>query len=227
MLPADNYSGQNKNNVMLQYLLWQVLTGRHQSVTLSFLITGHTKSSPDGSFGLIKRRFRKTEVNCLADLQDVVTSSSNVNLSQLCGNENGDVFVTSHKWDDFLSTFFKKFEGIKKFQHFRFLPDGSIRVKHFVDTEESFHSVLKRNVTLPLPDALPDVLQSASLDMKRQWYLFNEIRPFVSEEFQDIVTPRPKDPLPANEPQLTADADDIEPPAKRPTEKGKGKGNSK
>ena len=96
-----------------------------------------------------------------------------------------------------------------------------------MDTEESFHSVLKRNVTLPLPDALPDVLQSASLDMKRQWYLFNEIRPFVSEEFQDIVTPRPKDPLPANEAQLTADADDIEPPAKRPTEKGKGKGNSK
>ena len=109
-LHADNCSGQNKNNVMLQYLLWRVLSGRHQSVTLSFLITGHTKFSPDGSFGLIKRRFRKTEVNCLATLQDVVTSSSNVNLSQLCGNENGDVFVTSHKWDDFLSAFFKKFE---------------------------------------------------------------------------------------------------------------------
>ena len=35
-LHADNCSGQNKNNAMLQYLLWRVMMGRHQKVTLSF-----------------------------------------------------------------------------------------------------------------------------------------------------------------------------------------------
>ena len=42
-LHADNCSGQNKNSCMTQYLMWRVLTGRHKNITLSFLLTGHTK----------------------------------------------------------------------------------------------------------------------------------------------------------------------------------------
>ena len=41
-LHADNYSGQNKNNTMVQYLMWRVLTGLHNTVNLHFMITGHT-----------------------------------------------------------------------------------------------------------------------------------------------------------------------------------------
>ena len=31
-LHADNCSGQNKNNCMMQYLMWRVLTGWHMSI---------------------------------------------------------------------------------------------------------------------------------------------------------------------------------------------------
>ena len=55
-LHADNCGGQNKNSAMVGYLLWRVLTGLHTSITLSFMITGHTKFSPDWCFGLLKKR---------------------------------------------------------------------------------------------------------------------------------------------------------------------------
>ena len=57
-LHADNCSGQNENNTMVQYLMWRVLTGLHQSISLRFMIAGHTKFSPNACFGLIKRKFR-------------------------------------------------------------------------------------------------------------------------------------------------------------------------
>ena len=44
-LHADNCCGQNKNNTMVQYLMWRVLTGLHQTIKLHFMITGHTKFS--------------------------------------------------------------------------------------------------------------------------------------------------------------------------------------
>ena len=50
-LHADNCSGKN-NSAMLQYLLWRFLQGKNRSVTLSFLIAGHTKFAPDRGFGL-------------------------------------------------------------------------------------------------------------------------------------------------------------------------------
>jgi hypothetical protein len=33
-LHADNCCGQNKNNAMIQYLVWRTLTKRHSSITL-------------------------------------------------------------------------------------------------------------------------------------------------------------------------------------------------
>ena len=49
-LHVDN---QKKNNCMMQYLIWQVLTNRHTSIILSFLVVGHTKFSPDWCLGCL------------------------------------------------------------------------------------------------------------------------------------------------------------------------------
>lgn len=51
LLHADNCVGQNKNNAMIQYLAWRVITGLSTSCELSFMIPGHTKFSPDRFFG--------------------------------------------------------------------------------------------------------------------------------------------------------------------------------
>ena len=58
---ADNYTGQNKNNCMMQYLVWCTITNRHTSITLSFLPVGHTKFAPDWCFGIIQTQLQKNE----------------------------------------------------------------------------------------------------------------------------------------------------------------------
>jgi len=55
-LHADNCSGQNKNQYMMQYLAWRVLSQKHK-ITLSFLPVGHTKFFPDAGFGMLKRKW--------------------------------------------------------------------------------------------------------------------------------------------------------------------------
>lgn len=66
------FRGQNKNNAMIQYLLWRVLSGKHSSVTLNFMLAGHTKFSPDRHFGNFKSLYRKTFVSSLPDLAEVI-----------------------------------------------------------------------------------------------------------------------------------------------------------
>ena len=113
-LHADNCCGQNKNNTMVQYLMWRVLTGLHQTIKLHFMITGYTKFSPDACFGLIKRKFRRTEVSSLDDLARVVEESAACNLCQLVGAQDGSTIVPSQDWARFLSSHFRRLDGIKK-----------------------------------------------------------------------------------------------------------------
>lgn len=78
-LHADNCVAQNKNNFMILYLAWRVLTGLNKTIQLSFLPVGHTKFSPDWAFGLFKKRFRVERVSNLQDVAEIIT---NPHLSQ-------------------------------------------------------------------------------------------------------------------------------------------------
>ena len=102
-LHADNCGGQNKNATMVQYLLYRVMTGLHEEVTLSFMITGHTKFSPDWCFGLWKKKYRRTLVGGLSDLADVVNKSAVVNIAQLTGLDNGSVVLPTYDWQSYFS----------------------------------------------------------------------------------------------------------------------------
>ncbi len=70
-LHCDNCSGQNKNNFMLLYGAWRVGHKLHSTLSIHFLIAGHTKFAPDCGFGLIKQAFMRTRVNTLADIAKV------------------------------------------------------------------------------------------------------------------------------------------------------------
>lgn len=119
-LHCDNCSGQNKNRYMLWYLAWRVMQGLHQTISLNFLITGHTKFAPDWCFGLVKQRFRKVRVCSLDELSDVVRTSTvtGVNIPQLVMSSNGDMNVIQCDWQK-LQEYFKPLTGIKSYQHFR------------------------------------------------------------------------------------------------------------
>jgi len=51
-LYADNCPAQNKNHTMIEYLTYLVKVKKaYKSITLNFLLSGHTKFTPDGHFG--------------------------------------------------------------------------------------------------------------------------------------------------------------------------------
>ena len=135
-LHADNCGGQNKNAIMVQYLLWRVMTNQHTEVTLSFMIPGHTKFSPDWCFGLLKK-YRRTKVGGLSDLCGVVNDSAAVNIAQPTGLEDGSV-VPTYDWQEYFSRFFTKVKGIKKLHHIRFSSSspGCIFVKERAGSAE-------------------------------------------------------------------------------------------
>ena len=152
-LHADNCVGQNKNSTMLHYLLWRVMVGLHRSITLSFLIVGHTKFSPDWCFGLLKQRFRRTVVGCLDELVQVVNTSATVNVAQLVGSQEGETIVPIYDWMAMFA------ENIKHYQHFRFASSspGAVTVQLASDTEEESIVVLADWDWVPSSHLLPPV----------------------------------------------------------------------
>lgn len=81
--------------MQITVLAWRVLNGLHKSITLSFLLVGHTKFSPDRCFGLLKRQYHHTDISSLDDIAMTIKSSSAVNAVQLVGTQDDTVIVPS------------------------------------------------------------------------------------------------------------------------------------
>ena len=190
-LHADNCCGQNKNSHVLWYLAWRIIVGLHHCCLYSFLMVGHTKFACDWCFGLLKRSFRKKFVSSLYDLATVVDKSivSGVNVAQLSGLHDGRVIVPTYDWASFLSQYFKKLPGIKKYHHFRFDKDspGCVYVKQFSDSAEEKIRLLKDD-SFPPCELPPDLIPKG---MDQKLYLFHEIRPFCKGGTEDLIAPKP------------------------------------
>ena len=199
-LHADNCSGQNKNSTMLHYLAWRTLTNQHTSVTLSFLIVGHTKFAPDWCFGLFKRKFRNTKVSCLDGIARIVDESAHCNHAQLVSLEDGSVIVPTYDWIDFFASRFKKFPGIKKLQHFRFSSSepGCVFTKEYSDSDTEEKVQLLKNPWAPDSSELPRVIVPKGLSPTRQWHLHDQIRQFCSDDDKDKTCPLPSIPKPSS-----------------------------
>ena len=201
-LHADNCGGQNKNATMVQYLLWRVTTGLHTEITLSFMIPGHTKFSPDWCFGLLKKTYRRTKVGGLTDLCGVVNDSAAVNIAQPTGLEDGSVVVTTYDWQNYFSRFCTKVKGIKKLHHLRFesASPGCIFVKERAGSTEVKRNILKDKSWKPTADQLPPVLPPSGLSLQRQWYLYEKIREFCPDHLKDTTCPRPGESVQGSSP---------------------------
>ena len=82
----------------------------------------------------------------------------------------------------------KKMIGIKKYHHFRFssAKPGVVYKKLQCDTAESREELLK-DAWLPHHSCLPSIIAPKGLSTERQWYLFEEIRPFCPLVDQDLT----------------------------------------
>ena len=207
-LNADNCAGQNKNNIMLWYLAWRVVTGLNATASIAFLPAGHTKFSPDWCFGLIKRLYRKTKVSCMEDIAQVLRKSSDkgVNVPQLVGDHDGNIIVKTHDWKSFFTPVYKRVAGLKKNHHFYFSAADTEKIftREFSECERIEQAILHGAV----PQSMPAVVTPAGLEKKRRTYLYREIRQFCSDETKDIVCPQPVD-------DVSDSSDEDEPLAKQ------------
>ncbi len=162
-----------------------------RDIDISFLPVGHTKFSPDWCFGLLKQKFRRSEVNCLDDLVRVVTTSASSNTAQLVGTQSGDVIVPTYNWSEHFGSHMKKIPNITTYHHFLFSSDkpGVITVKEHIGSPELSINIKKKEWSIT--SDIPSVVTPLGLPIERQVYLFEKIRPFCSPQTQDLVCPNP------------------------------------
>jgi hypothetical protein len=125
ILHADNCGGQNKNRYLMSYLAYRIINTLHTDITIIFMPVGHTKFYCDLAFGLFKKKFKRTQVSDLQELENCVinsTPTSNLNKCQLVGNEDGSrINVKQYNWSEwFEEVGFTTLPGIRKYHYFKF-----------------------------------------------------------------------------------------------------------
>lgn len=195
-LHADNAVGENKNNTVIQYLAWRVMTGYNPTIKLSFMIPGHTKFAPDQFFGLVKKHYWRTSVSTLSDIEDVVRNSmtGHQNIPQPTVDcQTGEQYVTWYRWDEHLRTLFHSLPSISKYHHFILdaSEPGSVIVKKYADTEE-ITCKLTLGEELHGINKMPPTITPVGISSECQVYLYEKISPFCSsEEAASLTCPRP------------------------------------
>ncbi|XP_062603492.1 uncharacterized protein LOC134282462 [Saccostrea cucullata] len=188
-LHADNCSGQNKNQYVLAYLCWRVMTGRHEEIEYSMQIPGHTRCLVDSGFAHIRKLYRRSDVDSLGQFQTLINKSAVSNEAVL--------FQTGtwqwRSWKVFLSSHFTALRGIRQYHHFRFSAENpwSVSVRERVDSEEKLVSIRKRGAPEFDATTLPEVIVPPGLSKERQQYLYRTVRPYVRPAHQEELCPTP------------------------------------
>ncbi|XP_062615789.1 uncharacterized protein LOC134277475 [Saccostrea cucullata] len=197
-LHMDNCTGQNKNNTVIGYGMWRVMTGRHMTIEFSLMEAGHTKFHPDWHFGLWKVKWRGTTAENLEEVAKSVAHSSrnNHNIPQLV--EDPQYPVIFYDWSTFLKQYFKPIPQLKQYHHFRMTHEhpGVVHLRKYAGDEEITVNILKhKDFRFPNMDAsLPTVIKACGLDAQRQWYLYDEVAPYCASH---EACPRPSVPKPS------------------------------
>ncbi len=197
---ADNCVGQNKNSTMVHFFIWCIATGIVDHIELKFMLKGHTKFSPDGGFGLIKKRYRCANVYTIEQVAGEVKQSTRE-------TERNDAIILKKEdfgnWKSMLEKFFTPLKGISTFSVFVFdskYPLGEISVGKHEDDKFQVYNLLKSNLQ---PDKVLndsafinlqkqlDPLDQPQMQAKKQWDLYEKVRPYVPTEYQDIICPQP------------------------------------
>ena len=197
-LTADNCVGQNKNNALMQYLVYRVLAGLHTEIELSFLVVGHTKFSPDGYFGLIKRCYRRSQVYTYEQLSNTIEMSSK-NGHNICQRYRNDLTkepeIIYRDWVSWLTQYFKSIPNITNYHHFKVEASGKLFFRKAVDLEETNVILLKKEFSSDqqkLFKELPNELAPQGLSAERQWYLYDQIRMHIpNAKDKDATCPKP------------------------------------
>ena len=198
MCHADNCSGQNKNNFMMQYALWRVCSGYNQQFSMKFLPVGHTKFWPDLYFGLFKKKLRMSKAETVEDVCKIAVSScpqSNAIIPIPVGDEHGKLFVPTYDWQNKFEKNMKTIPDLKKYHQFVFSSQspGTVTCTPMSSdpcSEGTSFTLVKDSTSVT--STLPPEIHPQSLSLERQKYLAEKIRPFVTDDgAKDILCPFP------------------------------------
>ena len=108
--------------------------------------------------------------------------------------------VNFYQWTTFLQQFFKSIPNI--LQYHRFFVDakkpGVVTVRETALSTDSTVNILKVDHQFILDAGMPQLTNIKGLDAQRQWYLFEQIRPFCKTVLSaDFTCPEPSCPKPA------------------------------
>ena len=133
----------------------------------------------------------------MQDIVEVVEKSAHVNYAQQVGTQSGEIIVPTYNWQGLLSPFFKRIPSITKFHQFKITKNNNGKViltlRKYSNTTETTVDVLKSTCTC-IPTNLPEIIQPKGLSLDRQWYLHDKIRQFCSDDYKDLVCPKPSNP---------------------------------
>lgn len=216
-LHADNCAGQNKNNILIRYLMWRVITGKNSCCKISFLPTGHTKFQPDLYFGCFKRTFRRSSCATISDVLDVAQRScpsTNAIVPVPVGSESGHVHIPTFDWQSkFNNMNMKNIPNLSMVHHIEISKEfsGYVRTKRSLHSEVVDFNMLSCNIPSDFGN-MPEIIRPSGLSHDRQAYLYDKIRRFVPKDKKDILCPRPSN----------RDAEDDRPSTPPPSTSGEG-----
>ena len=154
-------------------------------------VIDHYRSKFDWAGGKgLKKKYRRSDVDAMEDLVDVIARSSNHN--EVARRSS----CTWYNWEAFVDGLFKPMKGITTFQHFRFASSsaGVVFVREAVDALEKEVRLLKVGVSVADVKAasLPEELHDAGMSTKRKEDLYKEVRELVAEGRKDVLCACPE-----------------------------------
>lgn len=192
-LHADNCSGQNKNNMVMQFFLLLAYLGFLKHTELKFMIRGHTHCTIDGGHGIIKKEWRKRTVFCIEQAAQVIQESSPIAGTQHAVILKPECFFD---WERLLTKFFKKLPNLLSFQEFEMdaTRPGIIRYRKHQRQSWKETSLFKKTPKFSSLQKLQETLiqlKRPGISEQKQKHLYEKVRKYLPEEFQDIVCPKP------------------------------------
>ena len=182
---ADNCVAQNKNNLIMQLMVYFIIIGKLQEISVNFMIPGHTKFMPDGFFGLLKRKLKKHHCDSWKQIPKLIEQSSiaeKKNKAKTYGSRMNQFQYYNLKAH--FNGWFKEIPDITSYQHFQFssLNPGFIFTHMQHNGPEIMHDMRSKKwksmsfiqVCLELSQD-PDLLTIAPLSQDRKKYLQEKV----------------------------------------------------
>ncbi len=193
-LHADNCCGQNKNNMVMHFFLFMVLLGFLKHVELKFMIRGHTHCSIDGGHGILKKEWRKRNVFSIEQAALVIEDSS-----PIAGTNHAAVLRPENffNWEKLLAKYYKKLPYILSFQEFEMdsARKGILRYRERQkDPWQETQLSKKKEIEFASIEGIKDVLiqlKPPGISEKKQKHVYEKVRKYVPEKFQDNICPKP------------------------------------